>query len=469
MIFEAQKVCVMRNIILFISIVAVGVVNAQSPEVIRAYIAQFKDAAVREMVNSKIPASITLAQGIHESNCGRSPLAREANNHFGIKCHVEWNGPRYAHDDDKPQECFRVYSNADSSYIDHSYFLTSRPRYSSLFNHAITDYKAWAHGLKAAGYATNPQYAFILIKTIEENGLADFDKEGLKVMADGDKKKEAVAVKQEDKPEHREKHHHHKEKSEEAPLVAVIEEPVMQPEPETKTWNKEKQKREVFTVNGVRAVRAIGDEDPLRAAIEMDVDYSLLMQYNDLNTAERFTDGEYIFLEPKKNKGSEEYYMVKSGESMRDIAQRFGIKLAKLYELNGIRMNDQPHASEMVNLRSKRSNPVYSMSYSEFLKTQSKTRSDETNALPTNSSSASASTSASLPMKKSSTENKFTMQEFKPEAEQLVSSERTYEVQQKETLFAISKKFGVSVEQLREWNSLASNDISIGQVLIVGK
>ena len=139
------------------------------------YINKYKDEAIRQMHKHKIPASITLAQACLESNDGNSTLARKANNHFGIKCHNGWKGKGFKHDDDQKGECFRRYNNAEDSFVDHSYFLISGSRYNSLFDLKITDYKAWAHGLKAAGYATNPKYAQLLIDIIEEYKLYRYD------------------------------------------------------------------------------------------------------------------------------------------------------------------------------------------------------------------------------------------------------------------------------------------------------
>ena len=139
------------------------------------YIKKYKDIAIKQMHRHKIPASIILAQGCLESNDGNSSLAKKANNHFGIKCHDGWKGKKIKQDDDKRNECFRKYDSAVDSYTDHSYFLTSRPRYNSLFDLPITDYKGWAHGLKAAGYATNPKYAKLLIDIIEEYQLYKYD------------------------------------------------------------------------------------------------------------------------------------------------------------------------------------------------------------------------------------------------------------------------------------------------------
>src|SRR6056297_2259144 len=142
-----------------------------------AYISTWKDEAIKQMREHGIPASITLAQAILESGDGNSELARKANNHFGIKCHG-WQGQKTYHDDDKRQECFRKYRNANQSFEDHSDFL-KKSRYAFLFDYEVTDYKSWAKGLKRAGYATNPKYPALLIRIIEENGLAEFDKQAL--------------------------------------------------------------------------------------------------------------------------------------------------------------------------------------------------------------------------------------------------------------------------------------------------
>ena len=139
------------------------------------YIETYKEIAINKMVEYRIPASITLAQGIFESACGTSRLATEANNHFGIKCHKEWEGDTIKHNDDELQECFRKYLKPEESYNDHSLFLISRPRYAKLFTLDVMDYPGWARGLKTAGYATNPQYADKLISLIERFDLARHD------------------------------------------------------------------------------------------------------------------------------------------------------------------------------------------------------------------------------------------------------------------------------------------------------
>jgi flagellum-specific peptidoglycan hydrolase FlgJ len=144
-------------------------------DIVRLYVYQFKDVAMSNMKNYGIPASIILAQGILESGAGRGDLALRSNNHFGIKCHVGWTGESVKHDDDSAQECFRKYDNPSESFKDHALFLTGRSRYAKLFTLSKSDYKAWARGLRAAGYATDPKYPDKLISYIERYSLNEYD------------------------------------------------------------------------------------------------------------------------------------------------------------------------------------------------------------------------------------------------------------------------------------------------------
>lgn len=164
----------MRIGITIIFCFALCTVLAQPPATIQQYIDQYKELAIKEMKRTGVPASIKLAQGIHETMAGQSPLVLKSNNHFGIKCKTGWNGPSVRHTDDARNECFRKYNTAEESYRDHSNFLKGSGRYSSLFELDPTDYEAWAKGLKAAGYATNPVYAQTLIRLIEEYDLQQY-------------------------------------------------------------------------------------------------------------------------------------------------------------------------------------------------------------------------------------------------------------------------------------------------------
>ena len=166
----------MRTIGLFVFCLTFSIgLNASSNLSRKEYVSVYEKIAIQQMNQYKIPASITMAQGILESGSGNSTLAKTANNHFGIKCHTDWKGEKVYLDDDAKNECFRSYSKVEDSYIDHSMFLTTRKRYESLFSYSISDYKAWSHGLKAAGYATNPKYAEELIKLIEDLELYKLD------------------------------------------------------------------------------------------------------------------------------------------------------------------------------------------------------------------------------------------------------------------------------------------------------
>ncbi|MEQ3661540.1 MAG: glucosaminidase domain-containing protein, partial [Flavobacterium sp.] len=159
-------------------LVATSKVSTTTDDV-RLYIDSFKEVAKFNMKEHGIPASITLAQGVLESGAGKGRLSTIANNHFGIKCHTGWTGESVSHDDDAAQECFRKYSDPSESYKDHSLFLTSRSRYNSLFKLDKGDYKSWAKGLKAAGYATDPKYPDKLIGIIERYQLYEYDNEVL--------------------------------------------------------------------------------------------------------------------------------------------------------------------------------------------------------------------------------------------------------------------------------------------------
>src|SRR5215203_6696321 len=164
----------MKFITLFLSFLLITKTGtAQSPAVIRQYIDTYKEIAMEEMKRTGVPASITLAQGIHETGAGQSALVRKSNNHFGIKCKSEWVGESVSHDDDARGECFRKYNDPLESYRDHSDFLKNRSHYAFLFKLDPTDYEAWSYGLKKAGYATNPKYPQILIKLIRDYDLQD--------------------------------------------------------------------------------------------------------------------------------------------------------------------------------------------------------------------------------------------------------------------------------------------------------
>ena len=267
------------------------------------YVKKYADMAVKEMVRSGVPASITLAQGMLESGSGMSKLATQGNNHFGIKCHKGWEGKSMKVDDDAPNECFRVYSSVADSYKDHSDFLRYRDRYKFLFDLERTDYKGWAYGLKKAGYATDPGYPAKLIKYIEEYKLYKYD----------------VLSKVEEK---------------EVPLSPlVIEAPKMAREefhfPLT---------RELFSKNGVPFVYSLEGETYRSIAKYYHLFHQEILRFNDLRKDEELLPGTVVYLSFKENHtqpGLDKYIIEQEGEDFHAICQRFAVKEKAILKLNG--------------------------------------------------------------------------------------------------------------------------------------
>jgi LysM repeat protein len=289
----------------------------------RDYIDSYKDLSISEMKRTGIPASITLAQGMIESDYGRSRLAIEANNHFGIKCHNDWTGATIKHNDDKRNECFRKYRKPEESFYDHSDFLTSTTRYGSLFELNETDYKAWAKGLKKAGYATNPDYANMLIRKIEENELWRFD---------FNKKSPG---KNSPKPD----------------TLKVASTKVNQNSDNFVVPGRVSRLKENNRIQYI----AVAEGDT-RESIENE--FNLLKwelpKYNELESDFRIVPGQILYLQPKRDKaepGKEVHSTVK-GDSMYTISQKYGIKLKKLYEMNRMKEGEEPKEGDRIWLRS---------------------------------------------------------------------------------------------------------------------
>lgn len=260
----------------------------------QAYIDQYKDLAIEQMLKYNIPASITLSQGLLESSAGRSDLTRSSNNHFGIKCHG-WSGRRTFHDDDERNECFRAYENARQSYEDHSRFLSTQSRYARLFSYSRTDYKSWARGLKQCGYATNPQYATKLIQIIELYNLNKLDKAS---------SYDRFMVK------------HSAEDLERIDgNVHII-----------KSYNK-----------NYYVIARKGDTFK-SLSNELGIGKRKLARYNERDYKDTLAEGDVVYLKKKRKKAAKEYkhvpHIVKNGDSMYSIAQRYGIRLSSLYKKN---------------------------------------------------------------------------------------------------------------------------------------
>lgn len=265
---------------------AFGTAHAQNTIYTR-YIEEYKDLAIEQMNKHNIPASITLAQGLLESAAGTSVLAQKANNHFGIKCHSDWDGKYIRQDDDSKGERFRVYRSVKDSYEDHSLFL-KRSRYASLFELEVTDYKAWAHGLKRCGYATNPKYAHLLINLIERFDLHQYDYLG---------KNKGYS-----------------------PLMAGG------------------RQLQVLLCNKNYYVLAAKGDTWKSIAKAVGVSERKLRKYNEVDKHYILEDGDIIYLEKKQKKAAKELkgtiHVVKAGESLHHIAQMYGMRMKTLYKLN---------------------------------------------------------------------------------------------------------------------------------------
>lgn len=307
--------------------------SVQRPQSVSDYVGLYKDLAINEMNRTGIPASITLAQGIIESDCGRSSLARDANNHFGIKCHDNWKGPTVRHDDNKRNECFRKYRKAEESFWDHSDFLKSASRYDFLFKYKNTDYKAWAHGLRKAGYATNPDYANMLIRTIEENDLWTYDSGRL-----------ASATGKVDTGIINDKRVIHSGDSAKKIQVVMTSAPVLTRAPR------------VMENNRVRYIVVKDGDTREKLEEELQLLKWELPKYNELKSDFVPQPGQILYLQPKRDKAEpgKEYYIVTDGDTMYNISQKYGIKLKKLYEMNRMPEGTEPEPGKKIWLRSSR-------------------------------------------------------------------------------------------------------------------
>ena len=373
-------------------------VNAQmiTPE---QYIDLYKDIAVREMKRMGIPAAITLAQGLLETESGNSELVKKSNNHFGIKCKSNWKGEGVTHDDDSLGECFRKYANAEDSYRDHSNFLRAGKHYSFLFDLASTDYKGWAYGLKKAGYATNPKYPAILIRHIEQYNLQRFNLDGA-----------------EDLPAFNAQH-----LQEDAELVEKNTAIAISVPPKEGNTNGEAEAilagapDIINVVNGSKCIKALKGTSLLAIATRYHIALQRLLDINELEVDGLIDEDQLIFLQKKSAKGSKDFVIVRKRETCYSVAQNNGIQLESLLEYNQLNEDGDVFSGTKLYLK-----PIVQSG-------QAKTNSGH----------------SSIPIH--------------------------HEVKAKEGLYGIAKKYNVSVEQLKDWNKLSSDNLKIGQQLIVGK
>jgi LysM repeat protein len=324
----------MRFLFALLFILSGLVAGAQPGADIIDYINNYKKLAMDEMIRTGIPASITLAQGIHETYAGKSELVRKSNNHFGIKCKAYWTGKKVYHDDDARGECFRKYDDPALSYRDHSDFLKSGERYAFLFNLDPEDYKGWAMGLKKAGYATNPKYGPIIIKLIEDYNLQQYTQIAMgKIPPEA----EVLAVLPQPATEVP------------ADISAFIKQegPMLElaPPPAVNYPSGE------FTINNTKVIYAKQGTSLLAIAQEYDIPLSRLLEYNDMENEEVLIKNQLVYLQRKRRTGSSEVHIVASGETLHDISQAEAIRLTSLLEYNKLQKSVQPAVGEKLYLQ----------------------------------------------------------------------------------------------------------------------
>lgn len=293
------------------------------------YIDIWKDEAIYQMVVHKIPASITLAQGLLESGNGNSRLAIEGNNHFGIKCHNDWNGAKIFEDDETKGECFRKYDDASESFEDHSLFLQKK-RYESLFTLDIKDYKGWAKGLKECGYATNPKYPQLLINLIEQYQLTQYDKEGI-----GHIKDKTTPSRSHGKAPAKTKENTKPSKDKE----------------DGKTITISNNRSVSVSNNKIKFIVAKAGDTPEKIAEDLDIAAWQVRLYNDLEQNATIKEGQKIYIQPKRARAQEASHTVSKGETMWSISQQHGIKLKKLYKKNMMSPGSEPSPGQKLKLR----------------------------------------------------------------------------------------------------------------------
>lgn len=388
---------------------------AQPSADILEYINNYKQLAIDEMQRSGVPASIKLAQGIHETYAGKSELVLKSRNHFGIKCKTTWAGGKVYHDDDARGECFRSYNSPVDSYIDHSNFLKGSQRYSFLFELDPTDYKGWAIGLKKAGYATNNKYSQIIIRLIEDYNLHQYSLIALGKMQSSDEILAGGAT---------------KSVYTSAPVI-VEQVPVLELPREEVVEPVKSYPRGEFTVNNTRVIFVNPGTSLLGIAQQYNISLGRLLDFNDIKDKDVLEKGQLVFLQRKRKTSANEFHVVRKGESLYDISQEEGIRLESLAEYNHLKPHMIPAPGQKLNLQARASARPTLLEEIVAVHTvvnPTMAKASETNILATR-----------------------------------------HVVQAKETLYSISKKYGVDVEKILEWNQLQGFELKVGQELVIHK
>jgi LysM repeat protein len=393
-------------------VLSAGDLQAQQNPDVLDYIQTYKQLAMEEMMRSGVPAAITLAQGIHESESGKSLLASRSNNHFGIKCRPTWEGEKVYHDDDARQECFRSYPSVSDSYRDHSDFLRNGQRYAFLFQLQPVNYKGWAHGLKRAGYATNRKYAHILIDLIEEYQLQQYT-----LLAMGKSLPQEEDLARNGRLENR-------KSSGTGPSLTEEE-----PTEEDEAVIAARYPAGIFRLNDTKVKFAPAGTALLAVAEENGLSLAHLLDFNDLYGGDLLIKGQLLYLQRKRKRGAVPTHVVQPGENCYTIAQTEALRLESLLEYNHLRKGMEPAVGETLFLQE----PAAS-----------------TPQLRSVVNTAARKTYTSAPPGEA-------------------GNPIRYRVTEKETLYSIARKYQISVEQLIRWNQLNSSSVKTGQELLIFK
>jgi LysM repeat protein len=383
--------------------------NAQNSQIVKDYINTYREIAIDEMLRTGVPASITLAQGIHETSAGQSELVKKSNNHFGIKCKTEWKGESVTHDDDARGECFRKYEDPFQSYRDHSDFLKYRPHYSFLFKLDPTDYEGWSYGLKKAGYATNPKYPQILIKIIRDYDLQDYTLLAMERMKQDNgvvQVKNAISL--------------NNESGTEAKAVEAVE------------VNVSRFPSGIFKINDTKVMIIKKGTSYLKLADENDITLARLFEFNDMKPVDIAEKDHILFVQRKRKTGASDVHVVANGETLHYISQLQGIRLENLLEYNSLRAGDEVPSGTTLSLKG----PGPSIT---LFKKKEKPAQNALSAVSENKNSNGA--------------------------EKMVY----HTVQPKQTMYAIAKIYEVSVDDVMRWNDLSSTTLKQGQQLRIYK
>ncbi len=414
----------LKNLNFILAILALAFLNPKAEaqdsyrEQIILYIETYAPLAIKEMSRTGFPASIKIAQGIHESGAGKSNLVSRSNNHFGIKCKSSWEGDKVYHDDDAEGECFRKYESAEDSYLDHSDYLKSQSRYAFLFEYDADDHTSWAWGLKKAGYATSPVYAETIIKYVETyqlnelNQYAEADEDEIDLS-------EYFSMVRSNLPD----------STSSVPVLVSNSGPNNAFEEAEKSIRSNNTKKSnalypsgIFKINGAKVVYAEEGTSLLSLARKYKVQMSSIVLFNELpKKAALLKKDQLVYLQRKKKTGKKSFHRVKQGETLLDISQVEGIRLANLLELNKMKAGQVPKAGQKISLKNKLS------------KTPQLAKSSESKKIKKNKNAA------------------------------------VHIVKKGESLSTIAKKYSVTVDSIKDTNKMKNNNLSIGQSLKILK